>query len=147
MVVVMVVMVWLWGVWVLMMGFVVFFLLVVVWFGVMVVVVVCGIVMCGLYGYYGLMMLVIVWMYVVMNFCLFFVCLCIEYVIELDGLMLVMDMIVMNMLLNSGLFIWFSVVNWIGMVGFVVVVVFWVCRFVMEWWQEVIQFRLLGSIG
>ncbi|BBX95512.1 DUF5134 domain-containing protein [Mycobacterium lacus] len=125
----------------------VFFLLAAVWFVTMAVVASGPPALRSLRGYHGLMMLATAWMYAIMSDHLLPVRSSIQQPTQPDMAMPAQDMAGMNMPTSGASSLWFSAVNWIGMVGFAVAAVFWTYRYSMERRHHATRSRSLGTLG
>jgi hypothetical protein len=121
----------------------VFFLLAGLSFVAMAAVAVQGAARRGLYVYHGLMMLSTAWMYAVMNSHLMPARASAKQDMSMPG----MDMSAMDMPASSGSPVWFSVVGWIGVVGFAAAAAFWTYRYVVDHRRKVTPRRSLGDLG
>ena len=146
MAVAMVVMAWPWSTQLPTTGPAVFFLLAAVTFVVMAIFAVRTTTRRELYVYHGLMMLATAWMYAIMD----------SHLMpagsstrpDMSNMSMPgMDMSAMNMPATNGSPLWFSVVGWIGAVGFAVAAVFWTYRYVLDRRRKTAPRRSLGDLG
>ncbi|MCV6984997.1 DUF5134 domain-containing protein [Mycobacterium shinjukuense] len=142
----MAVMAWPWGARLPATGPAVFFLLAAAWFVTMAVVAAQATGVRGLYGYHGLMMLATAWMYVVMDGHLLPGSSSAQHATGHGGSMPGMDMAAMDMLASDGSPLWFSAVNWFGVVGLAVAAVVWTFRYFTQR-HEAAGSRSLGNLG
>lgn len=147
MAVAMAVMAWPWAAPVPTTGPAVFFLLAAVGFVTMAVVAARTTAQRGLYTYHGLMMLATGWMYAIMNGSLLPVRSSSQHATEPDMPMPGMDMAAMNQPPSGGAPIWFSVVNWLGTVGFAAAAAFWTCIYFIERQHVPARCKSLGNLG
>jgi hypothetical protein len=96
-----------------------------------------------LYVYHGVMMLSTAWMYAVMNTHLMPA----QPSAQPDMSMPGMDMSSMNMPAGHESPIWFSVIGWIGTVGFALAAVFWTWRYFIDRHRKMTPRRSLGDLG
>jgi hypothetical protein len=128
MAVAMVVMAWPWSTQLPTTGPAVFFLLAAVTFAAMAIFAIRTTSRRALYFYHGLMMLATTWMYAIMDSHLMPAGSSTQPDMSMPG----MDMSSMNMPATHESPAWFSVVGWIGAVGFAVAAVFWTYRYVLD---------------
>jgi Trk-type K+ transport system membrane component len=121
----------------------VFFLLAAVTFAAMAIFAVRTTTRRELYFYHGLMMLATAWMYAVMNSHLMPAGSSMQPDTSMPG----MDMSATSMPSTHESPIWFSVVGWIGVVGFAVAAVFWTYRYVLDRRRKTAPRRSLGDLG
>ena len=143
MAVAMVVMAWPWSTQLPTAGPAVFFLLAAVTFAVMAIFAIRTTSRRELYFYHGLMMLATAWMYVIMDSHLMPAGSSTQPDMSMPG----MDMSSMNMPATHETPLWFSVVGWIGAVGFAVAAVFWTYRYVLDRRRKTAPRRSLGDLG
>jgi Trk-type K+ transport system membrane component len=142
MAVAMVVMAWPWSTQLPTTGPAVFFLLAAVTFAAMAIFAIRTTSRRALYFYHGLMMLATAWMYAIMDSHLVPAGSSTQPDMSMPG----MDMSSMNMPATHQTPLWFSVVGWIGAVGFAVAAVFWTYRYFNERQHETLR-RSLGDLG
>jgi Trk-type K+ transport system membrane component len=142
MAVAMVVMAWPWSTQLPTAGPAVFFLLAAVTFAAMAIFAIRTTSRRALYFYHGLMMLATAWMYAIMDSHLVPAGSSTQPDMSMPG----MDMSSMNMPATHQTPLWFSVVGWIGAVGFAVAAVFWTYRYFNERQHETLR-RSLGDLG
>lgn len=148
MAVAMVVMAWPWGAQSASIGPAALFLLAAATFVTLAVVVARATALRVRYGYHALMMLATGWMYAIMNAQLFPVRSSTVYAAQpAMSSMPGMDMAGTEMPASSGPPIWFSAVNWVGAVGFVVAAVFWTYWYFVKRRHEPDRFRSLGNLS
>ena len=94
-------------------------------------------------GYHGLMMLASAWMYATMNGHLLHVQTSTQPAMSMPD----MDMAAMNVPASSAPPIWFSAVNWVGIVGFAVAAAYWTYRYIIERQHATTRFRSLGNLS
>lgn len=143
MAVAMVVMAWPWAAPLPTTGPAVFFLLAAVTFAAMAIFAVRTTTRRELYFYHGLMMLATAWMYATMDSHLMPA----GSSTQPDKSMPGMDMSAMSMPSTHESPVWFSVVGWIGAVGFAVAAVFWTYRYVLDRRRKTAPRRSLGDLG
>jgi Trk-type K+ transport system membrane component len=143
MAVAMVVMAWPWSTQLPTTGPAVFFLLAAVTFAAMAIFAIRTTSRRELYFYHGLMMLATAWMYVIMDSHLMSA----GWSTQPDMSMPGMDVSSMNMPATHETPLWFSVVGWIGAVGFAVATVFWTYRYVLDRRRKTAPRRSLGDLG
>ncbi|ACC40984.1 conserved hypothetical secreted protein [Mycobacterium marinum M] len=136
-------MAWPWGTRLPSAGPAVLFMLATLWFATMAVIAARTPAGRVVYGYHGLMMLAMAWMYVSMN-------------IHLvtggasampDNVMPGMDMAGMNGWAHRGSPVWVSTINWLAAITFAAAAVFWTCRYAIELRHALARFRSMGSLG
>jgi Trk-type K+ transport system membrane component len=142
MAVAMVVMAWPWSTQLPTAGPAVFFLLAAVTFAAMAIFAIRTTSRRALYFYHGLMMLATAWMYAIMDSHLMPAGSSTQPDMSMPG----MDMSSMNMPATHQTPLWFSVVGWIGAVGFAVAAVLWTYRYFNERQHETLR-RSLGDLG
>jgi len=96
-----------------------------------------------LYGYHGLMMLAMAWMYAAMSGPL----LSPRSSTPLVNSMPDMDMAAMTMPRSNTPPVWFDAVNWLGTATFAIAAVFWTRGYVIERQHHTAPFKLLGNLG
>lgn len=143
MAVAMVVMAWPWGAQLPTTGPAVFFLLAAVTFVAMAVFAVGRTSRRELYAYHGLMMLATAWMYAIMDPHLMPSRSSAQPDMSMPG----MDMPSKSVSAANESPVWFSVVGWVGAVGFAVAAVFWTYRYVLDWRRKTTPRRSLGDLG
>jgi hypothetical protein len=124
----------------------VFFLLAGLAFVAMAVFAVQGAARRELYVYHGLMMLSTAWMYAIMNSHLMPARSSTQHDMAMPG----MDMSAMNMPANPASNespAWFTVVGWVGAVGFLLAAVFWAYRYFVDRRRKMTPRRSLGDLG
>jgi hypothetical protein len=96
-----------------------------------------------LYAYHGVMMLATAWMYAIMDSRLMPARSSAQPDMSMPG----MDMPSMNMPASNESPAWFSVVGWIGLVGFAIAAAFWTYRYVLDLRRKTAPRRSLGDLG
>lgn len=139
----MVAMAWPWGAELPTTGPAVFFLLAAIAFIAMAVFAVDTTALRGLYAYHGLMMLATAWMFAIMNDHLMPAGSSTQPDMSMPG----MDMGPTDMPASHESPLWFSVVGWIGVVGFTAAAVFWTYRYVVDHHRKATPRRSLGDLG
>jgi len=143
MAVAMAVMAWPWSTRLPTTGAAVFFLLAAMWFTTRGIIAAQSPTSRVLYGYHGLMMLAMAWMYASMNGPLRPAHSSSQPNTSMPG----MDMAAMNEPASSGAPTWFTTVNWIGAIIFAIAAAFWASRYVIERQHATTRFRSLGNLA
>ncbi|KKC02122.1 DUF5134 domain-containing protein [Mycobacterium nebraskense] len=147
MAVAMVVMAWPWNARLPTTGSVVFFLLAAVWFVIMAVVAARTTASRVLYGYHGLMMLAMAWMYAIKNGHLLPAGSGTQYHAQPATSMPDVDMAATTTAASSGAPIWSGAVNWLGTITFAAAAVFWTGRYFTDRQHDTARYRSLGNLG
>ena len=99
-----------------------------------------------LYVYHGVMMLATAWMFAVMNGHLMPARSSTQHDMAMPG----MDMSAMNLPASPASNespVWFTVVGWVGAVGFALAAVFWTYRYIVDRRRKMTPRRSLGDLG